>query len=80
MEAIAEFKDFFARMKRLNLRPKVAALADVKLDFAEVDEDSDLKEATVDLKQKGKVALKRPAGQRIKQITQNAESTANNAR
>ena len=37
----------------MNLRPKVAALADVRLDFAEVDEDSDIREAIVDLKSKG---------------------------
>lgn len=57
LEAIEQFKDFFARMKQLNLRPKVAALADVKLDFAEVDEDSDIREAIVDLKHKQAVSI-----------------------
>lgn len=37
-------------MKLRNLRPKVAALADVKLDFAEVDEDSDIRDAISELK------------------------------
>ena len=36
-------------MKQLNLRPKITNLKDVKLDFAEVDEDSDLREAMIEL-------------------------------
>ena len=36
----------------MNLRPKVAALADVRLDFAEVDEDTDIREAINHLKEK----------------------------
>ena len=47
---MVEYEGFFQRMKSLGLRPKVAALADVKLDFAEVDEDSDIREAITDLR------------------------------
>ena len=36
----------------MNLRPKVANLNDVKLDFAEVDEDSDIREAITELQPK----------------------------
>ena len=39
-------------MLSLGLRAKVAQLSDVKLDFAEVDEDSDIREAIVDLRNK----------------------------
>lgn len=39
-------------MKQMNLRPKVAALADVRLDFAEVDEDTDIREAIKYMKEK----------------------------
>lgn len=46
-------------MKSLNLKPKVAALAEVRLDFAEVDEDSGIREAIIDLKQKA-MSLKSP--------------------
>ena len=36
----------------MGFKPKVAALSEVKLDFAEVDEDSGIREAIIDLKQK----------------------------
>ena len=49
LEAIEQYEDFFAQMKQLNLKPKVATLSEVKLDFAEVDEDSDIREAIKDL-------------------------------
>jgi hypothetical protein len=37
-------------MKLRNLKPKVAALSEVRLDFAEVDEDSDIRDAISALK------------------------------
>lgn len=50
IKAVEEYKRFFEYMKTLNLKPKVAALAEVRLDFAEVDEDSGIREAIIDLK------------------------------
>ena len=45
VEAVADYKAFFARMKLMNFKPKVAQLSQVKLDFADEDEDADLKDA-----------------------------------
>ena len=39
-------------MKQMNFKPKVANLAQVKLDFADEDDDRDLKEAVDELKNK----------------------------
>lgn len=39
-------------MKSMGLRPKVAALADVRLDFTEADEDSDIRDAINELRSK----------------------------
>ncbi len=39
-------------MKQMNFKPKVANLAQVKLDFADEDDDQDLKEAVDTLKSK----------------------------
>jgi hypothetical protein len=39
-------------MKSMNFRPKVAALDQVRLEFAEADEDDGLRDAIRDLKQK----------------------------
>lgn len=40
-------------MRSLNLKPKVAALSEVRLDFAEADEDSNIRDAILDLRNKG---------------------------
>ena len=52
MKAVEDYNKFFEYMKTFNFKPKVAALAEVRLDFAEVDEDSGIREAIIDLKQK----------------------------
>jgi hypothetical protein len=44
-DAIQDYKSFFARMKAMNFKPKVAQLSQVKLEFADEDEDVDLKDA-----------------------------------
>ena len=50
LQAVEDYRKFFAYMKTRGLKPKVAALSEVKLDFAEVDEDSGIREAIIDLK------------------------------
>ena len=48
--AVDEYAGFFDKMKKMGFKPKVAALSEVRLDFAEADEDSGIREAIIDLK------------------------------
>ena len=74
-QAIFDYRQFFARMKQMNFKPKVANLAQVKLDFADEDDDRDLKEAVDELKNKTEptqtqnlIGRKRPATTDISSI------------
>jgi len=48
--ANSEFSKFFSDMEARGFKPKVQAISQVKLDFAEVDEDPHLREAIEDFK------------------------------
>ena len=52
----------------MGFKPKVAALSEVRLDFAEADEDSGIREAIIDLKQKAIANTQTP--QKSSQISQ----------
>jgi hypothetical protein len=48
--AASDFSKFFSDMAARGFKPKVQAISQVKLDFAEVDEDPHLREAIEDFK------------------------------
>ena len=52
-------------MKSKNFKPKVQKLDQVKLDFPDVDDDHNLKEAVDELKRKGEEKLKVQSKKRL---------------
>jgi hypothetical protein len=55
LKAIKDYEEFFKEMKLRGYMPKVAQLDQVKLDFPDVDEDPNIKDAVEDLKRKGQL-------------------------
>ena len=66
-------------MKQKNFKPKVAQLDQVKLDFPDIDEDPNLKEAAEELKKRGAQAKAdiRVATKRKHAEIENEENTKN---
>jgi hypothetical protein len=51
---VRDFKLFFEEMATRGLKPKCKQLEDVKLDFAEADQDQGIQDAIKDLKTKAR--------------------------